>query len=90
MGINIYYLVSSFIKLLVHSHMKLGLVVFCGILGFSGIAIYLASIAYLVFRRNRKAIPLLASTNSQTVETLPRQDIVDMQLHGKLSTSDVD
>ncbi|XP_022568053.1 metal transporter Nramp1-like [Brassica napus] len=90
MGINIYYLVSSFIKLLVHSHMKLGLVVFCGILGFSGIAIYLASIVYLVFRRNRKAIPLLASTNSQTVETLPRQDIVDMQLHGKLSTSDVD
>ncbi|KAL0663408.1 hypothetical protein Bca4012_100245 [Brassica carinata] len=56
----------------------------------SSIAIYLASIAYLVFRRNRKAIPLLASTNSQTVETLPRQDIVDMQLHGKLSTSDVD
>ncbi|KAG2324518.1 hypothetical protein Bca52824_007246 [Brassica carinata] len=90
MGINIYYLVSSFTKLLIDSHMKLGLVVFCGILGFSGIAIYLASIAYLVFRRNRKSTPLIASTNSQTVETLPRQDIVGMQLHGKVSTSDVD
>lgn len=69
--------------------MKLVAVVFCGILGFSGIAIYLASVAYLVLRKNRKATHLLASTNSQTVETLPRQDIVDMQLHGRVSTSDV-
>ena len=90
MGINIYYIISSFTKLLIHSHMKLALVIFCGILGFSGIAIYLASIAYLVFRKNRKASPLLASTNSQTVETLPRQDIVDMQLHGKAAASDLD
>ncbi|CAG7905033.1 unnamed protein product [Brassica rapa] len=89
MGINIYYIVSSFTKLLIHSHMKHVLVVFCGILGFSGIAIYLASIAYLVFRKNGEAGPLLASTNSQTVETLPRQDIVDMQF-GKASTSNAD
>ncbi|CAL9217434.1 unnamed protein product [Arabidopsis halleri] len=71
MGINIYYIVTSFIKLLLHSHMKLVTVIFCGILGFAGIAIYLASIAYLVFRKNREATPL--------VETLPRQDIVNMQ-----------
>ncbi|KAG7578852.1 NRAMP family, partial [Arabidopsis thaliana x Arabidopsis arenosa] len=51
MGINIYYIVTSFIKLLLHSHMKLVAVIFCGILGFAGIAIYLASIAYLVFRK---------------------------------------
>ncbi|XP_048591589.1 metal transporter Nramp1 [Brassica napus] len=89
MGINIYYIVSSFTKLLIHSHMKHVLVVFCGILGFTGIAIYLASIAYLVFRKNGEAGPLLASTNSQTVETLPRQDIVDMQF-GKASTSNAD
>ncbi|CAN6936627.1 hypothetical protein Bca52824_085010 [Brassica carinata] len=89
MGINIYYIVSSFTKLLIHSHMKHVLVVFCGIIGFSGIAIYLASIAYLVFRKNGEAGPLLASTNSQTVETLPRQDIVDMQF-GKASTFNAD
>ena len=69
--------------------MKHVLVVFCGIIGFSGIAIYLASIAYLVFRKNGEAGPLLASTNSQTVETLPRQDIVDMQV-GKASTFNAD
>ncbi|CAE5964747.1 unnamed protein product [Arabidopsis arenosa] len=90
MGINIYYLVSSFIKLLIHSHMKLALVIFCGILGFAGIALYLAAIAYLVFRKNREATPLLASRNSQNVETLPRQDIVNMQLPCRVSTSDVD
>ncbi|XP_010497303.1 PREDICTED: metal transporter Nramp1-like [Camelina sativa] len=90
MGINIYYLVSSFIKLLIHSHMKLGLVIFCGILGFAGIAIYLASIGYLVFRKNKEATPLLSSRNSQNVETLPRQDIVNMQLPNRVSTSDVD
>ncbi|CAH8258708.1 unnamed protein product [Arabidopsis lyrata] len=71
MGINIYYIVTSFIKLLLHSHMKLVAVIFCGIIGFAGIAIYLASIAYLVLRKNREATPL--------VETLPRQDIVNMQ-----------
>ncbi|KAJ4874382.1 Metal transporter Nramp1 [Raphanus sativus] len=77
-GINIYYIVSSVIKLLIHNHMKLVLVIFCGILGFSGIAIYLASIGYLVFRKNRETSPLPASTSSQNVETLPRQDIIDM------------
>jgi manganese transport protein len=90
MGINIYYLVSSFIKLLIHSHMKLILVVFCGILGFAGIALYLAAIAYLVFRKNRVATSLLISRDSQNVETLPRQDIVNMQLPCRVSTSDVD
>lgn len=77
MGINIYYLVSSFIKLILHGHMKLVAVVFLGILGFSGIAIYLAAIGYLVFRKNRES-STLASSNSQTAETLPREDIVNM------------
>lgn len=77
MGINIYYLVSSFIKLILHGHMKLVAVVFLGILGFSGIAIYLAAIGYLVFGKNRES-STLASSNSQTAETLPREDIVNM------------
>ncbi|KAH0921619.1 hypothetical protein HID58_021637, partial [Brassica napus] len=76
MGINIYYLVSSFIKLILHGHMKLVAVVFLGILGFSGIAIYLAAIGYLVFRKNRESSTL--ASNSQTADTLPREDIVNM------------
>uniref|UniRef100_M4EBD0 Metal transporter n=1 Tax=Brassica campestris TaxID=3711 RepID=M4EBD0_BRACM len=77
MGINIYYLLSSFIKLILHGHMKLVAVVFLGILGFSGIAIYLAAIGYLVFRKSRES-STLASSNSQTADTLPREDIVNM------------
>ena len=76
MGINIYYLVSSFIKLILHGHMKLVAVVFLVILGFSGIAIYLAAIGYLVFRKNRESSTL--ASNSQTADTLPREDIVNM------------
>lgn len=57
--------------------MKLVAVVFLGILGFSGIAIYLAAIGYLVFGKNRES-STLASSNSQTAETLPREDIVNM------------
>ena len=79
MGINIYYLVSSFIKLILHGHMKLVAVVFLGILGFSGIAIYLAAIGYLVLRKNRESSThCLPSSNSQTAETLPREDTVNM------------
>ncbi|KAF8049289.1 hypothetical protein N665_2247s0003 [Sinapis alba] len=77
MGINIYYLVSSFIKLILHGHMKLVAIVLLGILGFSGIAIYLAAIGYLVLRKNRES-SALASSNSLTAETLPREDIVNM------------
>ncbi|KAF3587828.1 hypothetical protein F2Q69_00026823 [Brassica cretica] len=79
MGINIYYLVSSFIKLILHGHMKLVAVVFLGILGFSGIVIYLAAIGYLVLRKNRESSThCLPSSNSQTAETLPREDTVNM------------
>ncbi|XP_056864150.1 metal transporter Nramp6 [Raphanus sativus] len=77
MGINIYYLVSSFIKLILHGHMKLVAIVFLGIIGFSAIAIYLAAIGYLVLRKNIES-STLASNNSQTADTLPREDIVNM------------
>ncbi|KAH0877614.1 hypothetical protein HID58_065008, partial [Brassica napus] len=70
MGINIYYLVSSFIKLILHGHMKLVAVVFLGILGFSGIAIYLAAIGYLVLRKNRESSThCLPSSNSDSGNT---------------------
>ena len=91
MGINIYYLMTSFIHLLLHSHWKLVAVVFLGIFGFSGVAIYLAAIAYLVFRPNKEVTHLLALTTpesrqavndsgSTSMYCLPREDIVSMQL----------
>lgn len=87
MGINIYYLVSSFIKLLLHSHMNLAAIVFLGLLGFSGIAIYLAAIGYLVLRKNRESTHFLAFGNSQSEETLPREDIVNMQLPNRVAVT---
>ncbi|GFZ17243.1 NRAMP metal ion transporter 6 [Actinidia rufa] len=62
MGINIYFLATSFIKLLLQSHLKVVATVFCGILGFSGMLVYLAAIAYLVLRKNKEATHLLALT----------------------------
>lgn len=91
MGINVYYLVSGFIKLLLNSHLKLGAKVFCGILGFSGMAVYLAGIIYLVLRKNKEASHLLALTTAESWQSdngqgdasmfsHPREDIVSMQL----------
>ncbi|CAH8381181.1 unnamed protein product [Eruca vesicaria subsp. sativa] len=90
MGINIYYLVSSFVKVILHGHMKLVAIIFLGILGFSGIAIYLAAIGYLVLRKNREP-STLASSNSQTADTLPRENIVNVQLpNGVAVTGNLD
>ncbi|OWM81870.1 hypothetical protein CDL15_Pgr007908 [Punica granatum] len=94
MGINIYYLVSGYIGLLLHSHLKLGLKIFCGILGFSCMALYISGIAYLVLRKNKEVSHLLALTTPGTHEIasesgnnnissmfcLPREDIASMQL----------
>ncbi|VVA91493.1 unnamed protein product [Arabis nemorensis] len=88
MGINIYYLVSSFIKLLLQSHMKLVAIVFIGLLGFSGMAIYVAAIGYLVLRKNRESSThFLSSSDSQTAETLPREDIMNMQLPNRVTVT---
>lgn len=92
MAINIYYLATGFIKLLFHNHVKLAAAVFLGIFGFSGMAIYLAGIAYLAFRSIKKGTHLLAlmtpesgqtsneTGNGSNIYSLPREDIVSMQL----------
>ncbi|MED6220974.1 Metal transporter Nramp6 [Stylosanthes scabra] len=94
MTMNIYYLISSFIKLLLHAKMKIVGKVFLGVLGFFGVAVYLAGIAYLVFRKNRKATPFLELRSAtqdddqqmgnehcnESLYHLPREDIVSMQL----------
>ncbi|XAR50473.1 hypothetical protein NMG60_11004810 [Bertholletia excelsa] len=101
MGINIYYLATGFIKLLLHSHLKVVGAVFCGILGFSGMLIYLAAIAYLVFRKNKEATHLLALTLTESgqngnelgggsVYNPPREDIVSMQLPQRRAMVDVE
>lgn len=101
MSINIYYLGSGFIHLLFNSHLKLVAVVFAGIFGLLGMAIYLAAIVYLVVRKNKKATHLLALTGQENRETadgvnnrslysLPREDIVNMQLPQRINAVDVD
>lgn len=93
MAINIYYLLTSFIKLLLHSRHLIVAKVFLGILGVLGMAVCMAGIAYLVFHKNNKgATHLLALNNTpqgQEMESeqgngliysLPREDIVSMQL----------
>lgn len=101
MAINIYYLASSFIKLLLHSHLKLVAAVFAGIFGFSGMIVYVCGIGYLVFRKNKKATHLLALATAEngeltndvggaSMDCLPREDIVSMQLPQRRVTVDVD
>lgn len=89
MGINIYFLVYHLISVLVHGHLPLVAKIFCGVLGFSGMLIYLAGITYLVVRKNKESSHLLALTtpDSREMENTissydgqPRQDIVSMQL----------
>lgn len=102
MAINVYYLMSRFIKLLLHGHFEVVGIVFLGILGFSGMGLYVAGIAYLVFRKNKEATHLLALTTPESRQTetgqqgtgsmyhLEREDIMSMQLPQKRSTEDID
>lgn len=90
MSINVYYIVTSFIKVLLHSGLRLVAVVFAGIFGFSGMLVYIAAIGYLVIRKNKNVIkPLLSDgvevgrrSSGTEAATLPREDIVSMQLPG--------
>lgn len=94
MAINIYFLITSFIKLLLNSHLQIVSKVFSGIFGFAAILVYLAAVVYLALRRNRKNIQPLLSPGSElgrvcdnagidaetSIYCLPREDIVSMQL----------
>jgi len=101
MGINIYYLVTSFVKLLLHAELRIVTKVFLGILGFSGVALYMGGIAYLVFRKNTKTTYILTFSTSEdqnmaneqgdvSMYCLPREDIVSMQLPQKRSSPEFD
>lgn len=75
--------------------------VFLGIFGFAGIGIYLAGIAYLVFRTNKESTHLLTLTTPESRQigneagnasmySLQREDIVSMQLPQRRNTEDLD
>ncbi|XP_074275870.1 metal transporter Nramp6-like [Silene latifolia] len=89
MGINVYFIVSTFIKLLLHSKMKLVAVVFSGIFGFAALLVYFAAVAYLVIRKNKESGNLLSLTTRED-QQIPREDIVNMQLPQRRSSSDVE
>lgn len=93
MGINMYYLSSGFINLLIHRGLRLPVIVVCGILGFSAMVVYLVAIAYLVFRKNKEAsllIALTASERNSEANIVPREDIASMQLPQLHPQVDVD
>ncbi|KAJ8446575.1 hypothetical protein Cgig2_019728 [Carnegiea gigantea] len=89
MVINIYFIASSFIKLLLHSKLKLVAVIFSGTFGFSGLLLYLAAVAYLILRKNRESSHLLSLTTREDQQS-PREDIVSMQLPQRRANVDVD
>nr|DAD43547.1 TPA_asm: hypothetical protein HUJ06_001777 [Nelumbo nucifera] len=91
MAINIYYLATGFVKLLLNSGLEVVAIVFAGLFGFSGMLVYLAGILYLVIRKNKEVthlLPLEESVNlprnsncdNEILYSLPREDIVSMQL----------
>lgn len=90
MGINIYYLAEKLVTSLRHSNMSVVGIVFCGLLGFSAMLVYLASIAYLVIRKNREGSHLIAlSERPEGNASLPREDIVSMQLPQNRTSNDL-
>ncbi|RLM54850.1 metal transporter Nramp3 isoform X2 [Panicum miliaceum] len=102
--INTYFLITSFVKLLLHSGLSTVSQVFSGIFGFLGMLIYIAAFLYLVFRKNRKSTqPLLDSDPELSVADgstgagaegslghLPREDISSMQLPQQRAATDLD
>lgn len=81
MGINIYYLAEKLVTSLRHSKLSIVGIVFCGLLGLLAMLVYLASVAYLVIRKNQEGSHLIALSDRQEENvTLPRQDIANMQL----------
>ncbi|CAN6173270.1 unnamed protein product [Urochloa humidicola] len=102
--INTYFLITSFVKLLLHSGLSTVSQVFSGMFGFLGMLIYIVAILYLVFRRNRKSTqpllesdPEVAAADGSTgagaegsLGHLPREDISSMQLPQQRAATDLD
>ncbi|KAL6570279.1 Metal transporter nramp1 [Orobanche minor] len=84
MGINVYYLAEKLVTSLRHSHLNIVSIMFCGLLGFLAMLIYLASITYLVVRKNKEGSHLIALTafeSSGVADNVGnREDIASMQL----------
>ncbi|KAL8497243.1 hypothetical protein ACS0TY_020797 [Phlomoides rotata] len=89
MGINVFYLAEKLVDTLRHSSLNVVGIVFCGFLGVLAMLIYLASIAYLVIRKNTQGTHLIALSERPELAT-PREDIVSMQLPQRRTNDDLD
>ncbi|KAL3343277.1 hypothetical protein AABB24_027035 [Solanum stoloniferum] len=92
MGINIYYLAEKLVTSLKDSHLGKAAKVLCGLLGASCLLVYLSSILYLAFRKNKEGTHLLALTGQEGLQVselnnLPREDILRMQLPQQRTTN---
>ncbi|KAM7259303.1 hypothetical protein ACFE04_015044 [Oxalis oulophora] len=83
-GINIYYLSTSFIDWLIHNNLPIVGNVFVGILVFPLMAIYIISVIYLTFRKDTVVTfiePMKEIENGCEVDGVPyRQDLADIPL----------
>nr|BAX09095.1 natural resistance-associated macrophage protein [Cryptomeria japonica] len=83
MVINIQYLVTSFVKWLIHNKLPKVGVAFIGILGFAGMIAYLGGILYLAFRKDKEVTYLLPLEESIAIESNCTQGYnKDAELHG--------
>ncbi|KAG0451574.1 hypothetical protein HPP92_026345 [Vanilla planifolia] len=93
MAINIYYIITGFIKLLIRSRINITLKAIAGLAGFSGILVYLSAIIYLALRKNRKSTQPLLSLDSELEQRCGdsrRDDIARMQLPQSRTALDLD
>lgn len=74
MVINIYFLATSFVNLLIHSHLPKAGVAFIGILGFSGMIAYLGGVLYLALRKDKQVTYLLPLEESIEIEASHTQE----------------
>nr|WNH25164.1 natural resistance-associated macrophage protein 6 [Fagopyrum tataricum] len=96
MAINVYFLSKTLIDPLIANKLNHVQKVCVGVFGFSALLTYIACIAYLIIRKNKEnSSSLLALTrmSSQQMndgsQSLPREDIVSMQLPRGPANADV-
>ena len=85
-GINMYYLSTSFVKWLIHSKLPKVANVFIGIVVFPLIAIYVVAVIYLIFRKD-KVKTFIETKNDTVLQTHMENGLINPD--GQLESSDV-
>ncbi|XP_058727410.1 metal transporter Nramp7.2-like isoform X2 [Vicia villosa] len=84
-GINVYYLSTTFVKWLIHSNLPKVANVFIGIIVFPLMAIYIVSVIYLTFRKD--IVPIVMETKNDTaMQSQVEKGVLD---HDRLELSHV-